>query len=191
MNIFPSSPVWANIERRPLWNEEVIWYDSGDSQGASPWARPLYEYAISARNFNEFKQGPLHSFWNTLKGKTTPFLFKDPYDYVTSAAVTQPTTTAMGNGSGFYIVQANSWRVLPDSAFLAIADARSGALVSSTHYVVSLFNGWVTTKVAVSSVWVASFQYFRKVRFNEQYGEVSKVWNIFDANLILREMPPS
>ena len=191
MNIFPNSPVWANIQRVPMWAEEVIWYDSGHRQGSTPWSRPLYKYNIDARNLNEISQASLHSFVNLQKNMVTPFLFKDPYDYATSASITQPTTTAMGNGSGFYLVQQNSWRVIPDSAFLAFADGNSGALVAGSHYVASLDNGWIQAKVAVSSVWTASFQYFRKVAFEAEYAERSDIWNNFNTTLSIRELLPS
>jgi hypothetical protein len=190
MIIFPSSPVWADIIRTPMWNEEVFKYDSGQRQGSTAWARPLYRYEVHAKNYTETKHSSLEAFWNTLKGKTTPFLFKDPYDYATSASIVQPTTTAMGNGSGFYLVQQNSWRVIPDSVFLSISDPRSGVLTYSTHYVTSWDTGWVTVKVAVSSLWTSSFQYFRKVAFDDDWSEQSNLWNSFESNLLIQEMIP-
>lgn len=190
MMIFPSSPVWADIEREALWKEEVFHYDSGQRQGSTAWARPLYKYEIKAKNYTEHKQASLDAFWNNLKGRVTPFLFKDPYAYATSVSITQPTTTAMANGSGFYLVQQNSWRVIPDSAFLAFSDPRSGVLTSGSHYVASLDNGWITTKVAVSSLWTASFQYFRKVAFETAMPERSEIWNNFSTAFTIQEMVP-
>lgn len=190
MMIFPTSPVWADITREPRWNEEVYHYDSGAFQGSTPWARPLYTYEIQGKNYEIAKQSSLEAFWNSLKGRATPFLFKDPYAYATSSAITQPSSTNMGNGSGFYLVEANSWRVIPDSAFLSIRDTRSGVLVSGSHYVASLDNGWITVKVAVSSVWTSSFQYFRKCVFDDGFAPGSDIWNNFHVNLVIREIIP-
>jgi len=190
MIVFPSSPVWADITREAMWKEEVYHYDSGQFQGSTAWSRPLYVYGVNAKNYQETKQNSLEAFWNSLKGKTTPFLFKDPYAYQANA-VLQPTSTNMGNGSGFYLIQTNSWRVLPDSAFLLIVDGKSGTLVSSTHYVASLDNGWITTKVTVTSTWTASFQYLRKCVFDSPYAPGSDLWNSFNANFTIREILPS
>jgi len=187
MNIFPTSPVYADLERKPSWNEEVNFYDSGKRQGSTAWQRPLYRYAINATNMPETKQQSLHAFWHQQKGKTTPFLFKDPYDYV-GKAVQQP---ASANGSGWYLVQANSWKVIPDSAYLFLTDGRSGGLVNNSHYVASLDNGWIQLLVAPGGTVTGSFEYFRKVAFDDQYAEQSKIWNNFSATLIIQELIPN
>lgn len=189
MIIFPSSPVWADITREIMWQEEVTHYDSGRFQGSTAWVRPLYRYDINAANYTEVKQNSLEAFFNALKGRATPFLFKDPYAYQ-AAGITQPSTTSMANGSGFYGLQANSWRVIPDSAFLVITCGRSGALNAGSHYVASMDNGFITTKVAPSSLWVASFEYFRKAVFEDQYAPGSDMWNNFHSNLKIREILP-
>ena len=188
MMIFPSSPVWADMSREAMWNEEAFNYDSGKFQGSTSWVRPLYKYSINAKNYPDTAQTSLEAFWNSLKGRTTPFLFKDPYEYATSSSIVQPTSTNMGNGSGFYLVQQNSWRVIPDSAFLSISDGNSGVLNSGSHYVASLDNGWITVKVAVSSVWSSSFQYFRKVVFDSAYNPASPIWGVFNADFVIREI---
>jgi len=190
MEIFPTSPVWADITREVNWAEEVYRYDSGARQGATPWERPLYTYNVRARNFNELKQNSLHVFVNSHKGMVTPFLFKDPYDY-TAQAVTLGATTAMGAGSGFYLTNEYGWAVIPDSAFLTIVDGRSGTLNSGSHYVASLDNGWVEVQVAVSSVWTSSFEFFRKAAFARKYTEQSNVWNNFSATLVIEELIPN
>lgn len=189
MMIFPTSPVWADITRHIMWQEETVFYDSGKFQGSTPWVRPLYKYDIQGTNFTEVKQNSLEAFFNALKGRSTPFLFKDPYAYLANGIV-QPSTTSMGNGSGFYAVQANSWRVLPDSSGLRITCGRSGQLTAGSHYVASMDNGWITTKVAPSSIWTSSFEYFRKVVFEENYAPGSDIWNNFHATLSIREILP-
>ena len=189
--IFPSSPIWANLSRTPGWAEHVNRYDSGVRQSGTAWVRALYDYSISATNFNEITQSSLHTFVNSLKGRVSPFLFKDPYDYVASVSVTQPTSTNMGAGSGFYFVDVRSWRFIPDSAFLAVNDAASGSLVNGVDFVMSQDNGWCSLLIPVSSVWTASFQYFRKGAFESTYVERSPIWNIFNATLIIQELLPS
>jgi hypothetical protein len=191
MMIFPTSPVWADVSRSPLWNEEVTHYDSGAYQGSTSRVRPLYLYEINGRNFEINKASSLEAFFNALKGRVTPFLFKDPYAYATSSAITQPSTTTMGNGSGFYLVEANSWKVIPDSAFLSIACGRSGALTAGVHYTASLDNGWIKTNVAPSSVWTASFQYFRKAVWDSAFSPGSDLWNNFHVGFSIKEILPS
>ena len=189
--IFPSSPVWANLTREPIWSEEVYHYDSGLRQGASPWSQPLMRYTVNAQNFNELKQSSLFTFMNTLKMRSSAFLFKDPYDYKANGVV-QPTSTNMSSGDGFYLMEANSYRILPDSANFLLRDPRSGNLVSTSHYVMSLDNGWVQALVAVSSVWVCSMEFFRKCAFETQYVELSRVWNNFNfGGLVIQEILPN
>lgn len=190
MLIFPSSPVWAGIQRLPMWSEETTNYDSGVRQGSTPWVRPLYRYQIGATNYNEITQSSLHAFWNSTKGGTTPFLFKDPYDYQ-AGNITQPSSTNMNSGDGFFFINENGWKTLPDSSNLYLSDPASGQLLPSSHFVASLDNGFCTMLVAVSSVVVGSFEYFRKVSFDSQMSEASRVWNNFSTNLVLQEQVPN
>lgn len=190
MEIFPTSPVWADIQRTVNWAEEVYRYDSGVRQGSTPWERPLYKYDIVGRNFNEVKQESLHVFVNSHKGMVTPFLFKDPYDYHANG-VTLASSSNMGAGSGFYLTNEYGWRVIPDSGNFLIADGTSGNLTVDSHYVASLDNGWIEVQVSVASVWTSSFEFFRKVAFAQQYRERSPIWNSFSTTLVLEEIPPS
>lgn len=187
--IFPSSPVWANLQRQPVWNESVQMYDSGKRQGSTPWHRPLYKYNINISNMPETKQSSLHAFWNDLKGRTMPFLFKDPYDYVANGVAID--TTSMGVGSGFYFLNANSWAIIPDSGNILVTAGDSGALSNGIDYVLSLDNGWCQIVHAPTSSWVGSFEYFRKVAFDAQYGENSAIWNNFSGSLVIQEMLPN
>jgi len=188
--IFPSSPLWADLTRSPLWAEEVQNYDSGLRQAATAWVRPLYVYGVNVANMNETKQAALNSFWNQQQGKTTPFLIKDPYDY-TATNVTQPTSTDMGVGSGFFFMDANSYRVIPDSSGLRVDASDSSNLTNGIDFVLSQDNGWCSLLKAVGSVWTSSFEFFRKAGFDSQYTELSPVWNIFSTSLVIRELLPS
>lgn len=187
--IFPTSPIWANISREPMWSEEVFWYDSGVRQASTPWSRPLYRYNVRGQNYNEIKQSSLHSFWNTLFGRVTPFLIKDPYDHL-AGAITQPTSTNQASGDGFFFINENGWRTIPDSADLYLEDPASGQLISTSHFVMSQDNGFCSLLAPVSSVWVASFSYFRKAAFNAPMVESSPIWNSFNTNLVINELLP-
>jgi hypothetical protein len=172
-----------------MWSGEVHKYDSGLRQGSTPWVRPLYRYSVAAKNYSELKQSSLHLFWNTQKGMITPFLLKDPYDY-TAEAVVQATSTNMDSGDGFFFQEVNSYRMIADSAALYMADPASSQLLPDSHFVMSGDNGYVTVLVPVSSVWTASFEFFRKVAFDAQMAENSPIWNQFSTSLIIQELLP-
>jgi len=188
MDIFPNSPIWANIQRTMDWAEEQYFYDSGAYQGSTPRQRPLWEYRITAQNFNEIKQTSMEAFDHTIK-TITPFLIKDPYDY-TANGVTQASSINMNSGDGFYLQEVHSYRVLPDSANFYISDPASGELIATSHYVMSLDNGFVTMLVAVSSLIVSSFEFFRKVARTNKPSQSSTIWNNFSTSIIVREIPP-
>lgn len=190
LNIFPTSPMWANMTRLVDWAEEVNHFDSGVRQASTPWSRPLNKYSINAKNFNEIKQSSLYSFVNTQMGMVTPFLFKDPYDYKANNA-TQPTSTNMASGSGFYFVDERGYQYIPDSASLYVSDPASGQLLPGSHFVMSQDNGWCTVLVSVSSIWVSSFEFFRKGAFETKYAEASPVWNSFSTSLVIQELLPN
>ena len=187
--IFPSSPVWADTTRAFNWSEEVFRYDSGVRQGSTPWSRPLYKYSINAKNYNEIKQSSLQSFYNGLFGRTSPFLIKDPYEFE-AEAITQPTSTNMNSGDGFFFINENGWRTIPDSADLYMEDPRSGQLLPSSHFVMSQDNGFCALLVAVSSIWTSSFTYFRKAAFESPMQENSPSWNQFNTTLVIEELIP-
>ncbi len=188
---WPSSPVWANLNRKPSWNENISRYDSGLFQGATNWVRPLHEYIITGKNAGREKQSSLYLFVNSLKGMATPFRIKDPYDYQFGAVV-QPTSSNMTSGDGFYVTNDFGWRSLPDESAHVFFDASSpAALVESTHYVTSYDNGFVTVLGPVSSQWTSSMEYFRKAHMAQPYEERSTIWNQFTVTIIIQEIPPS
>jgi len=188
-SIFPTSPIWADITRVVDWNESTARYDSGAFQGSTNWSRPLHTYNINGSNFERPTQNSLYAFINSLQGMTTPFRIKDPYDYIANAVI-QPTSTNMGVGSGFRIINDKGWHVLPDNTNHIFVDPGSGTLVESTHYVFSLDNGFIELLAPVSSVWISSMQYFRKVHFASTYREVSTIWENFSAGFIIEEIVP-
>lgn len=187
--VFPTSPVPGDLSREPMWNEFSHTYDSGRYQSSTNWSQPLYHYAFPLKNWPETKTNSLRAFYNARFGKVEPFAFKDPYDK-DLVGVTLAATTTMGAGSGFYLYEANSYRVLPDSANFVITCGRSGNLVSGTNYVMSLDNGWIQVVTAPSSIWTGSGEFFRKVHFDMQWTEKSPIWNIFNGTVVLQEILP-
>ncbi len=190
MLTWPTSPIWADLNRKPSWNENVNRYDSGLFQGSTNWVRPLHTYRVQGKNAPRETQASLYLFVNSLKGSTTPFRIKDPYDYQFNA-VTQPTSSNMVSGDGFFVINNFGWRSLPDeNAHVFFDPASPSALVESTHYVASYDNAFITLLVPVSSLWTASMDYFRKAHIAERYEERSTLWNNFGISIIIQEIPP-
>ena len=81
LNIFPSSPLPAGLQREFDWAESEFEYDSGAAQGLTPYLRPLHNWNVPWKNINEIKESTLSSFWNLQKGTVTPFPIKDPIDF--------------------------------------------------------------------------------------------------------------
>lgn len=183
--IWPISPAPADMDRQPLWNEAKYEYDSGAMQGASPWARPHMQYSFSLRNMERSKQSSLFAFWNALKGRTTPFLFMDPYDNMVNSTV---CANSGFTGTSFYIYDQNSFAVIAQSGNLLITSALSGALPNS-WYVLDQDTGIIVRSgaKATADVWTASCGYYKKVSFIRQYGETSNLWNNFSGQVTFKE----
>src|SRR4051812_23466691 len=109
---FPFSPFPAGTTRMKDWNEAVQEYDSGDSQGLSPWIKPLYRYTLPLNNYTEIKQSSLWHFWDLTKGKTIPFLLRDPYDYAINSVLAVRSGISAGS---FFLYDTNSFMVRPDT----------------------------------------------------------------------------
>jgi len=190
--IFVTSPLPLPMDRVPSWNESVYRYDSGARQATTGWDRPLYtRMAFTVRNMGRAKQSSLHNFYNERKGKTEPFVVKDPYDYLVQGITQVPSGPTIAANSGFYFVEAHSWNFLPDSANLVFVSALSGTLISGSHYVVSLDNGFVQLvigKAAADNI-SASGHYFRKVAFAD-FQEQSFLWDQFNGSFVLEELLP-
>lgn len=189
MNIFPTSPLPANMTREPFWNESTTKYDSGARQGISPYLRPLTKYTIPFRNINEVKQAALFSFYNLQKGMTTPFLMKDPIDFrvnsvfVTSGDVTEPASLGMFDLSSFFI------RV-DTTTIGSMTSNKSGFVTLGSEYDYDQDTGNLTVKsIDTDDFWRAdSLQYFRKCAFERAYRETGIIWNQFSLNLVIEEI---
>lgn len=190
-NILVTSPLWLPLDRTPVWNESIYTYDSGVSQAATNWWRPLYKLAVSNRNYPRAQQNSLHAFYNQQKGSTIPFLMTDPYDFQIRGVVQVASGVAIAANSGFNYVDANSYRVMVNSSSLRITSTLSGTLISGSHYVASLDNGFIRMIIgkANNDTITASGHFFRKVRFSE-FSEQSFLHDQFSGAFTVEEIMP-
>lgn len=191
LNILVTSPLPLPMDRNFRWGESIIWYDSGASQGSTPYVRHLIDYAFGISNMERSKQSSLYAFWNQQKGAVTPFLMKDPYDQTLTLVVAAGSGTSLNSGSNLRAKDARSWNVIPDSSGFSVISTLSGTLTASTHYVLSADNGniyWKITKASTDTFRIDG-SFFRKVRFKE-YRENSFLWNEFSGSVVIEEMIP-
>lgn len=187
---FPFSPLPAGTDRSKNWNASVQNFDSGDSQGLSPWIRPLYQYNLPLQNYMEIKQSSLWSFWDRVKGPTIPFLMRDPYDYLVSSVLA--VRSGITNAATLYLYDTNSYMVRADTTTIgSLFSTLSGYVRNGFEYSYDQDSGLMTVNTkGVTDVWgVRSMFYFKKCRFIGDYKEQSPMWNTFAANLAIMEMP--
>ncbi len=185
--IFPTSPVPADMNREPIWNEGVQTFDSGARQASSPFVKPLYKYSFGLTNIDRTKQNSLEHFYNfKTRGKTQPFLFSDPYDNRINGVACVVLGTAVRS---FFVVTSEGYPYIPVSGTLLVTSALSGALTYGTHYTFNGDTGVFSTALAPSSLdtWTASCQYFRKCAF-DGYSMSSKIWNSFNGTVSFAEI---
>lgn len=190
LNIFPSSPLPAGLTREPFWNTSKIRYDSGARQATTPYKRPLMRYNIPFKNVNEVKQSAVFSFWNLQKGTTTPFLMKDPIDYlinsvfvVSGDAVSEPASLGVFDVTSFF--------VLVDTTTIgSLTSNKSGFVTLGSEYDYDQDTGKLTVRsIDNDDSWTAqSLSYFKKVAFEAQYRETGIIWNQFGFVLRIEEL---
>jgi hypothetical protein len=185
--IFPVSPVPADLSRAIRWGGNHARYDSGAAQGLTPYAKPLYDYGLGFRNINETKRDQIVSLTNSVKGKTFPFWFPDPYDYVNSNLVVESGIAA---GSVF-IYDLNSFQIRPASLQVqTLSSALSGYVTNGTEFNYHMESGYITLVTKASTdVWgVRSlFTLFKKCFFKRDYSDQSQLWNIWQSGLEFSE----
>jgi hypothetical protein len=191
--VWPASPLPAGTDRTPFWQMDENFYDSGAHQAMTPYARPLYRYAIPYRNFTESKRAVLLSFWNQQRRQgNAPFLIKDPYDYAVASVEAVPFGFATGSGS-VRLYDTSSFFIRVDTTTVAsLFSALSGYVRNGVEYSYNIETGLLTVNVKnVNDTWGArSLEYFRKVVFapGYQYREQGVIWNVFEANVELQEV---
>jgi hypothetical protein len=128
-------------------------------------------------------QSSLNAFFNTGK-HVEPFLFKDPYDFRADNL-----SRVMPNVTTFYLFNAESFFVIPDSADLVLTSTFSGAaLTNGSEYILDQDTGVITASVSVTSdtlTW--SLSYFRKGVFTN-LRESSNLWENFTIDFAIREI---
>jgi hypothetical protein len=189
MEIFPVSPLPANMTRTFKFNVSVQRFDSGARQAVTAWSKPLYEWRIPWRNMNETKQNTLASFAKDMFGPLTPFLMKDPYDYRVNSVVAVSTSQTQGGTLQIYDVKSFFIRV-DTTTVSTMTSNLSGYVSLGTEYDYDQDTGALTVNtIAATDFWtVASAQYFRKVAFKEDYSDQSPIWNIFNSNITIEEI---
>lgn len=190
MNIFPSSPMPGGTTRSKDWNVGVQQYDSGDSQGLSPYVKPLYEYNVPFNNMMETQQSSIWAFWDLQKGPAIPFLFKDPYDFAVNSVL--GVRSGITSGASLYLYDTRSYMVRADATTInSFFSTLSGYVRLNHEYFYDQDTGIlsVATKAATDVWGVRSMQYYKKVRFVGDYSEASPMWNVFNGSFAMREMP--
>ena len=185
--IWPTSPVPANMTRTPIWGESVQRYDSGAEQGSTPYVKPLMTYQVTLQNIPRTKQTSLSAFINTIRSRTSPFLFTDPYDNrVNGAVCVRSDVTGVRS---FFVRTAEGYPVIPTSGTLLITSVLSGPLTQGTHYQFDPDTGVFSTPFAMSTadIWTASCAYYRKCKL-DSYSETSQIWEIFSGTVAFHEI---
>lgn len=188
--IFPFSPLPAGTDRMPDWNAEVQVYDSGDQQGLTPWLRPLYDYRLPLKNYTEIKHSSLWYFISVVaKQQTNPFLMRDPYDFAINSVLAVRSGISAGS---LFLFDVNSFMVRADTTTVgSFFSSLSGYVKLGTNYNYDQDSGVINLTIKSNTdVWGArSVFYFKKVRLMEPFRETSPLWNIFQGDLHLKEMP--
>lgn len=187
---FPYSPVPANIQRFKDWAENKTRYDSGEQQADTAYLRPLYQWQIDFKLYTEIHQAQLWSFWDTVKGMTLPFMFQDPYDNRVNSVLA--VRSGITNAATSFLFDTNSYMVRADTTTIgSLFSSKSGFVLLGSHFGYERDTGILTVNTkAADDVWgVRSMQYFKKAKFSGPFKETSQLWNIFQTQLSLEELP--
>ena len=184
--IFPTSPVYADIERERFWNVAISRFDSGKRQGSTAYTKPLMRYKIGLQNMQISKASSLVAFYDSRQGESAPFLFEDPYENRINGV---PCVRSGTGTRSFFVVTSAGFGYIPVSGSLLITSALSGALVQGTHYSFNADTGVFSTHITVATAdtWTASCEYFRKCAF-DGYQEHSNLWQNFVGSISFSEI---
>ena len=188
LQIFPTSPLPANIGRNRSWGESVTVYESGAQQGQTGWSRPLNRLKIPFKSVTSEDRNAVLDFVDQQKGRTIPFLMKDPDEMFVDSSGHEYTSVTT-----FRLFNVKSHPLIPDSAHVNIVSVLSGTLTQNIDYTLDQDTGiltYVWTPGATDSWYVSSTQFFKKWAFAADYRDVSpRVWSIYDVSIDLRELP--
>jgi hypothetical protein len=190
LNIFPSSPLPAGLDRDKDWGENITKYDSGARQGLTPFQRPLHRWSVPWKNINEIKQAAISSFIDLQKGMVTPFLMKDP-DTFRVNSVLAVATNQLTNPVSLNLFDTRSYFIRADTTTIgSFTSALSGFVVLGTDYDYDQDTGLLTVhSINSGDYWtVQSAQFFHKCAFAAKYKEKMIIWNQFSMRLEIEEI---
>jgi hypothetical protein len=188
---FPFSPLYTEMTRQKSWNENSTKYDSGDVQGFTNWAKPLYRYGFKITMMTETKQGSLWDFYDNVQATVQPWLMKDPYDSNVGSVIVANSGFTQGNTT--YVYNTKSYMVRPDTTSVgSFFSSLSGYVTAGSEYTIERDTGImkVNTK-ATADIWRAnSMSVWKKCKFDGPLIENDVMWNIFAVdNLPVIELP--
>jgi hypothetical protein len=187
---FPFTPLPADLTRTFDWGENETRYDSGEYQTDTNYVKPLMQYDVNVKLMLDTKQAALKTFVNSVKGRTQPFLMKDPYDYqINSTLAAQSGVT---NAATLFLYDTNGFMVRADTTTIgSLFSALSGYVRLGTQFSYEQDTGILTVNTkATADVWgVRSATYYRKCKFVAPYAETSALWNIFSTTMKIAELP--
>lgn len=187
--IFPVSPLPAGLERTKSWGENDSVFDSGASITMTAFQKPLYRYSIPWSNITEVKQQVIFDFFDTVRGRTMPFLLKDPYEYRVNSVLAVQSGFASGSGT-VQLFDTKSFMVRADTTTIgSLFSSLSGFVTLGSEFSYEQDTGVLTVNTkAVNDVWgVRSMEYWRKVKFDGDYQENATLWKIWNVSLKFRE----
>jgi len=178
--IFPSLVgLTYQVPRVPMWDNDVQQSISGKENRIAYWTYPRYSWEFNysvLRALGAYTElQTLMGFYNSMQGKFTAFLYKDPDDYIVSS---QGIGTGDASSTTFQLVKSFGGFVEP----ILAPDTSStfnvyfgSSLQAASSYTVGAYSsggassGVLTFLSAPSSgtVITASFQYYYPCRFVE------------------------
>ena len=185
---FPISPLPA-AERVFNFNENIMRYDSGARQATSAWRRPLYRWTFNFQNINEVTQGTLTTFVRSTFGRRSPFLMKDPYDYLGYPNIIVNTNAT--NATTLQVFDVNSFKMRVDTNDIStITSNLSGFVSLGSEFSYNVDDGVFTINtIDAADYWtIGTVSYWRKVAFANVYTEQSRLWNSFNTQVIMEEI---
>jgi hypothetical protein len=147
----------------------------------------MYQYQLSFKTMAPAKRDLLMSLVNSVKGTLKPFWFADPYDYVNSA---ETVGSGITTGSAF-ITDQFGYYIRPYSTQVAtLFSSLSGYVSNGNEYSYNVDSGMISiTTKNTSDIWgVRSLTILlHKCSFDRDYSDVSRLWEIWNANISFTE----
>ncbi len=173
--IFPTLPSMAwDSQKTARWSTKVQNSGSGKRKSLSQWAYPEWEIECSYTCLNPAEIEQAAGFFNLVRGKFQPFLWKDPEDY-------KQTKVRIGTGNGVN----TDFQLLRNLANLyvePVKDVVAGTLTvyaEDNQIIVTIgTDGGITTATppAEGAAITASFEYYWRVAFDSDELNYTNFW---------------